>query len=806
MAGPLVSYLMATVLVCGFSVASAILAPLVLTVLPQGVEVLRTMADEALLNPSAQSDDFARVVLFLLSLLWWAAANWYGARLLLQRRGISATLDYTPARLDRTALAWRAWLPRALIPLGVVPIAIGLFGVGQFVVGLAALCVGAGLFALVVFRRRMLRRFGRAWGRPSAVAAFEAGGRRSDLPAGEVLALTLAAAFVLVLIIGLAWVNYTFARWMGAAAILLLAVAGITLFFNVLLVYLPRTRGWPSLAAAVVLFAVLLSNLGMTENHGVASRRFDPELQTRIVRPKAEDYWDAWVQDRKLSVDDNSPIILVAAEGGASRSAWWTGHVLGALDDVTGGRFGSHVFAVSGISGGSLGTATWVALHRRFYRDFQPHFTDPALVRSLKDPPMQKDCETAGSLNSLAASSACFLGGDFVSTTLGYMLGADLLQRILPAAVESWDRSRGLESTWVRDWKALASQRAEYVRQKASELADAKRAEADKAADGTGGGPQAGDAARAGAGAAAAAAAAAASAVEQLVREPTCRDGTAVPRHAAQFGTTPSVIDPGFFGCPLMALYDRPGQGTGWPRTDLPLLVLNTATAQCGRPLLQAPVRVEDPEVGDLFDPVLRTAGLTLAGAVHNSARFPYVSPGGNVKTAAGDHYDTLVDGGYIENSGAQGLAALMRAVARKDPAGWKARWRDRLIVVFIANDPLEQVSAGPELCSNDIKPLDAHGGRPLGELTTPPVGLFASRSGRADASRRALLRELGLCEPRQSARVATSPAAAAAPKAARVATAPACVQAAGPDVCVVLPPYPRTRPIRWLTPDFVAA
>jgi hypothetical protein len=49
------------------------------------------------------------------------------------------------------------------------------------------------------------------------------------------------------------------------------------------------------------------------------------------------------------------PLILVATAGGGSRAAFWTGTVLGKLHDDTDARFTDHVFAISGVSGGSLG-------------------------------------------------------------------------------------------------------------------------------------------------------------------------------------------------------------------------------------------------------------------------------------------------------------------------------------------------------------------------------------------------------------------------------------------------------------------
>jgi hypothetical protein len=58
------------------------------------------------------------------------------------------------------------------------------------------------------------------------------------------------------------------------------------------------------------------------------------------------------------------PVVIVAAEGGASRGALWLLSVMRHLDERTGGAFGRHVFAVSAVSGGSLGAATYITAQR----------------------------------------------------------------------------------------------------------------------------------------------------------------------------------------------------------------------------------------------------------------------------------------------------------------------------------------------------------------------------------------------------------------------------------------------------------
>jgi hypothetical protein len=57
-------------------------------------------------------------------------------------------------------------------------------------------------------------------------------------------------------------------------------------------------------------------------------------------------------------MQDSSQIYLVATEGGGSRAGAWTAAVLTGLDKAMGGKFQQQCFAISGISGGSIGAAS----------------------------------------------------------------------------------------------------------------------------------------------------------------------------------------------------------------------------------------------------------------------------------------------------------------------------------------------------------------------------------------------------------------------------------------------------------------
>ena len=109
---------------------------------------------------------------------------------------------------------------------------------------------------------------------------------------------------------------------------------------------------------------------------------------------------------------------------------------------------------------------------------------------------------------------------------------------------------------------------------------------------------------------------------------------------------------------------------------DAPWLFLNTTLVETGERAVFAPVQMSDTLAAIDAVTMLGTQ-VPLSTVVHNSARFPYVSPAGVVQrrdNAPGDlrrHWTRLVDGGYVDNAGALTALELLRLVLRE---------RDRLL------------------------------------------------------------------------------------------------------------------------------
>ena len=88
-------------------------------------------------------------------------------------------------------------------------------------------------------------------------------------------------------------------------------------------------------------------------------------------RKNLRNYFLDWVHQperdtllHRLNPSQRYPVYFVLANGGASRSGYWTASILSRLEDSTEGEFSKHLFCLSGASGGSVGNATFFNLLR----------------------------------------------------------------------------------------------------------------------------------------------------------------------------------------------------------------------------------------------------------------------------------------------------------------------------------------------------------------------------------------------------------------------------------------------------------
>lgn len=171
----------------------------------------------------------------------------------------------------------------------------------------------------------------------------------------------------------------------------------------------------------VFLFAMILSYTRLSDNHSV--RIMDVQSQQVTFEERLNTFLEKYPTGDETV--EAKPLYLVSTYGGGIRSAFWTACILGRIQDID-PQFSEHVFAISSVSGGSLGGAVFAALakekqegrSKRFFEDSQE-----------------------------------ILKGDFLAPTIGLWLTGDTLQKIIPYPIPYLSRSRALEVSWEIAWK-----------------------------------------------------------------------------------------------------------------------------------------------------------------------------------------------------------------------------------------------------------------------------------------------------------------------------------------------------------------
>ena len=126
------------------------------------------------------------------------------------------------------------------------------------------------------------------------------------------------------------------------------------------------------------------------------------------------------------------------------------------------------------------------------------------------------------------------------------------------------------------------------------------------------------------------------------------------------------------------------------------------------------------PLTAELLDYLCTRGSLERASAALASARFPYVSPSGQFRCGE-DDFTSVVDGGYAENTGAQGVLNLWYRVRTLVAAHNRSNVGARIIPVFINidNHYSKAAKAGPPSRTQELFVPPATAGRPgkLGDV-----------------------------------------------------------------------------------------
>jgi hypothetical protein len=309
---------------------------------------------------------------------------------------------------------WTKWIPRLLGGVVFLIAFSSLLRVGAkrtpaliaYIVVLAIYCV---LFFVFVFvRRKMLE-----------TPVDKTVETVADLSTqAKVIFIVTAAVYVIFFIASF----YIPAMAAITSPVIVLLVATIWVSLGVVIVYCGHRWGMP-LFTFLIVFAVLISRC--TDNH---------KLQTvpapNYTRQDPVTAFEKWL-DSRPGRQNGYPVFFVMTEGGGIRAAYWTAAVLGALHDQTHGAFTEHTFAISGISGSSVGAAVY-------------------------------DVAVATHAPSARVAGKEALKYDALAPTLASFLVPDLLQRFIPAPIIR-DRARALELGWEAGWRTSGNPEPEAL-------------------------------------------------------------------------------------------------------------------------------------------------------------------------------------------------------------------------------------------------------------------------------------------------------------------------------------------------------
>jgi len=639
-----------------FSIMMLLIVTIILLFVDQGQDLLRAITE-------TKKRPYLQIFWFYTALLLWAFNSWYWARVIL-RFNFEKNCEKqrnTVAADEQFAITLRRETARIL---GILPffVVVGAFyKTGAPLMQLLPFLFMTLLLALlfyrfVVVRKELLKRITKSsllqkYGL-NKLAVLQSDEKRFYYPKlcsiKELESPTWIMLFLLIFIDIMLLITFLISIEIpvlfGTTAILLFAAAS-WIAFGSLLVYFGSRYSFPVMTL-LFLYAVFISV--WNDNHKIRYLPKSLEEKEGLVSNFRQ-----WI-DKRVVRKKEQPLFIVAAEGGGIRAAYTTAYFLSQLQDKN-SSFAQNLYAISGVSGGSLGAAFFTAMLREWYNQKSKGDFTKKLCK--------QDSLSNKSKQIFTTCAKELLSKDFLSPAAAYLLYPDLLQRFLPFPIEAFDRSLALEKSWELAWaKVFPSKNREQN----------------------------------------------------------------------------ALFSRGF-----LELWQK--QNTIHQR--LPNLFLNATWVERGKRVISSNIAIDPKIFSDSVDLLaLLKHDLPLSTAVHNSARFTYVSPAGRVYLPNVDKtWGHIVDGGYFENSGASTANNILETITplltRREDV--------KPIVLVITNDPEIKFP-----CEKRAKGCKATGY--LNELLSPIRALFATRGSRASYARKeientvvalgGLYLEVGLC------------------------------------------------------------
>ncbi|MCR9136240.1 MAG: hypothetical protein NXI27_09600 [Alphaproteobacteria bacterium] len=407
----------------------AILSVVLFVVPGQIVEIYRLLYED-IANLWPQAIMAVLGIGFLTFMLWYSA------------RWMTLNVRLNDLNMQTNGSIWLRWLPRLFsiapgMSLGlfllIAPGSVGaqITGENDFylrMVGGLIIALTLAFFVWVIFRTRLS---GAAGTYQKGIGSFGTWAVRT----AQFLPIVL---FLLVLISPI-----RIPEFMGTLFFTSVFIAVITFLLSWSSLFTKRT-GFP-LTLTIFAVGILWSVLDINDNHKV---RTVPVQNNRdfMQVPQA---FEEWLKSRPdfeayRSRGVKYPIYVVAAEGGGIYAAHHAASFLGRIQDLC-PNFSRHVFAISGISGGSLGSSIFIGL-----------LIDPKNDGAVSNGAGLEPCKISnGTIGPIETAADRILSRDLLSPLVAATLMKDVPQRIWPAPIGSFDRARALEdgvkSAWDRE-------------------------------------------------------------------------------------------------------------------------------------------------------------------------------------------------------------------------------------------------------------------------------------------------------------------------------------------------------------------
>jgi len=215
-------------------------------------------------------------------------------------------------------------------------------------------------------------------------------------------------------------------EYLGSISVVAISLMILAIVFSTIYYWGLKTK-IPGITILIVLIFVS-SLFDFNDNHRF--RQFsNPE---KAILPSLESSFQQWLAnrpDRDQFLNKPYPVYIGAAQGGGIYAAYHAATTFSKLTEYF-PSFPQHVFAISAVSGGSLGAAAFSSL-----------------------------VNVGEVSHSLSQKSSQLFSSDLLAPLLTMGLFPDLIQRIIPFPIYDWDRGAGLEVAFERAWDKLLPDR-----------------------------------------------------------------------------------------------------------------------------------------------------------------------------------------------------------------------------------------------------------------------------------------------------------------------------------------------------------